>query len=87
MYLCQVGKRNIRILRHELSSRISEIKDLEVQVILLNGKTWFGKVVRIDSQSITVQDANAQWTNVRRHSHLIQLPDIMEVIFDLVSDY
>lgn len=82
-----MGKRNVRILRHQLSDRREELLDREVHIILLNSTTFFGKVLSTDSTSIEVQDINARWTNKKKHTHKISMIDIMEVIFDVVAEY
>lgn len=82
-----MGKRNIRIRRHELPERLDELQEEEVHVVLLDGRTFFGKVFATSPEALTLRDVNANWTNVKRHTHLLPLKDIMEVIFDKVTEY
>lgn len=82
-----MGKRNIRIRRHELANRLGELKNQEAHVILLDGRTFFGKVTETAPQSLTIVDVNARWTSLKRHTHQLALADIMEVIFDQVTEY
>jgi hypothetical protein len=82
-----VGKRNIRIQRHELPQRLREIEGKEVHVVMMDGKTHFGLLISADASALHLRDANAKWTSLRRHSQVLPLDGIMEVIFDLVTAY
>ena len=86
-YLCAVGKRNIRIRRDQLARRLSELPGEEIHVILLGGTTYNGKCVEAKAGEIVLRDANARWTSLRRHTHRISTQDVLEVIFDKVTDY
>jgi hypothetical protein len=86
-YLCGVGKRNIRILRHQLLDRLTELPGKEVHVVLRDGSTHFGTVRSATTTHIEVVDVNAAWTNRKRHTHLISMADVMEVIFDIVTAF
>ena len=86
-YLCKVGKRNVRIRRKDLKRRLPHLQGEEVHVILLDGRTFAGKVTAVAEESLTVRDANARWTSLKRHTHQIPLNDVLEVIFDKVTDY
>lgn len=82
-----MGKRNVRIPRQELASRLHEIADLEVHVILTDGTTHFGRIVETHPTEIILRDVNARWTSIRRHTHKIPLTNITEVILDIVAEY
>ena len=82
-----MGKRNVRILHHQLRDRLEETRDQEVHVILRDGTTFFGRVTNIFADAIEVQDINARWTSKKRHTHKLPLTYIMEVIFDIVAGY
>lgn len=82
-----MGKRNIRIRRHELQNRAAELKNEEAHVVLLDGRTYFGRVLDANAETLTIRDVNARWTSVKRHTHQLPLSDIMEVIFDKVTQY
>lgn len=82
-----MGKRNIRIFRHQLPDRSQEIKDQEGHVILRDGTTFFGRVKEADRTHIQIQDVNARWTSIKKHTHKIPITDVLEVIFDVVAEY
>ncbi len=82
-----MGKRNIRIFRHQLPERLHELENLEVHVILRNGTTFFGRVKDANPDFIQIQDINARWTSIKKHTHKIPLDDVLEVIFDVVAEY
>jgi len=82
-----MGKRNVRIPRQELASRLHEIADLEVHVILTDGTTRFGHIIKTQASEITLRDINARWTSIKKHTHKIPLNTVVEVIFDIVAEY
>ncbi len=82
-----MGKRNTRIFHHQLPSRIHELAGIEVHVILRDGTTYFGKVIDTNAEIIKIQDINARWTNIKKHTHKIHLNDVREVIFDIEAEY
>jgi hypothetical protein len=86
-YLCTVGKRNIRVLRHQLSDRLSELPGKEAHVVMRDGSTHFGLVISASATQIEVRDANAAWTQRKRHTHILPMTDVMEVIFDIVTAF
>jgi hypothetical protein len=86
-YLCAVGKRNIRILRHQLLDRLSELPGKEAHVVMRDGSTHFGLVRSATATQIEVRDVNAAWTHLGRHTHVLSMADVMEVIFDIVTAY
>lgn len=82
-----MGKRNIRILRHQLLDRLAELPGKEAHVVMRDGNTHFGTVLSATAADITVRDANAAWTSRKRHTHRLPLAEVMEVIFDIVTAY
>ncbi len=54
---------------------------------MLEGTTYAGKCMEVKPDALVIRDANARWTSLRRHTHTLPLSDILEVIFDKVTDY
>ena len=82
-----MGKRNVRIRQDQLQERFAETLNKEVHVVLLDGTTYFGKVLAAELDEVVVQDINARWTHQKRHTHTLKCGDISEIIFDVVADY
>lgn len=82
-----MGKRNIRILRHQLLDRLAELPGKEAHVVMRDGSTHFGTVIQASAIRLEVRDANAAWTSRKRHTHLLSTTEVMEVIFDIVTAY
>lgn len=82
-----MGRRNVRIDGTNLTARVDEVYGKQVHVVLLDGTTYSGLALDCGGSFIQIQDANASWTNVKRHTHKIALKDILEVIIDQVTAY
>ena len=82
-----MGKRNVRIFRHQIPDRLQEIDQQEVHAILLDGTTFFGRVLGSKDGKLEIQDINARWTSKKKHTHRIPFKDISEIIFDVVAEY
>lgn len=82
-----MGTRNIRILRSQVPGRLDELIGKHAHIVLFDGRTHSGKVLVASTEGVQVQDTNARWTNLRRHTHRIPLDQIMEVILDNVTDF
>jgi len=82
-----MGRRTIRILARQLQDRLSEIHEKDVQLITWEGKTYFGLARIKEGNSVLLEDKNVAWYNRKKHSHLLKLSEIREVIFDKISDW
>lgn len=82
-----MGKRNIRILRREIPSRISQITGKEIQAVLVDGTTIAGTLTKVEGQNAVISTINAGWHNRKRHTHSVAFMDISEIILDEVTEW
>lgn len=71
-------KRLVRIFRDQITSgdKVSIPEDLPVNVILKSGETYFGRIEKIDRQSVRLCDG-------RFHKHTIAIPEIDQIVYDV----
>jgi hypothetical protein len=82
-----MGTRTIRIPRSKIEARLSELPGQTAQVVMLDGVTHAGVVKSATADGLVILDANAQWTNVARHSQNLALKDIYFIILDVNSPW
>jgi len=70
-----MSKRLVRLDSKIIFSKLGHITGLEINTVLQNGHTYFGKIKSVTSDFITLSDA-------RSHLHKIAISDIYEVIYD-----
>ncbi|MCB9232256.1 MAG: hypothetical protein H6581_11365 [Bacteroidia bacterium] len=82
-----MGKRNVRILKNQLSERLAELPGKEVHLVMRDGSTSFGTVTQAGAGFVELRDANLHWYNKHKHLHQFPLEKIMEIIFDEVTPW
>ncbi|HHG85000.1 MAG TPA: hypothetical protein ENJ82_09675 [Bacteroidetes bacterium] len=83
-----MGTRNIRIRRSQVAARLPELSGKTVHIILQNGRTYSGEVISATVEGgLSIRDHNAPWTSRKRHTHKIDLDQVIEVILDTVTDF
>jgi len=73
-----MSKRLVRIASGKLSPMLDQLKTLEINAVLQNGNTLFGKLVSFTADHIVVED-------FRSHSHNLRIADIYEIVYDKVQ--
>lgn len=75
-----MGKRQKRIFAQDLKEKMTDLLNLELNLILKNDVTLHGKIIKLENQDVTFQD----FVN-RKHSFKIE--EIAEIILDEKSLY
>lgn len=73
-----MSKRLVRIASSDILSKLAKSDGVELNAILQNGNTCFGKQVSIDANFLTMLDT-------RQHTHKLAIADIFEIVYDLKS--
>ncbi len=71
-----MSKRLIRIASKNITSELSDLPGLELNAILRSGNTYFGKLISITNEYLTLLDT-------REHIHKLAIQDLFEVVYDL----
>jgi len=73
-----MSKRLIRIRPEDALSKLEGKSGIEVNLVLQNGRTYFGELQLVTKDSIKIHDT-------RNHVHHIALADLFEIVLDIVS--
>jgi hypothetical protein len=80
-----MGKRTLRVMRSKIAAKLDELPGKQAQIVLLDGKTYAGRILSAATTGIVVEDANAAWTNLNRHQHSIRIDDIHYIALEIIS--
>jgi hypothetical protein len=70
-----MSKRLIRIANKNIVPDLINHTGLELNAILQSGQTYFGKLIAITSDNLTLIDT-------RQHTHKLAIQDLYEVVYD-----
>jgi hypothetical protein len=70
-----MSKRIIRIAGNKLFAELEKLRFIQLHIVLNNGTTRLGRLINFSENQMTLEDA-------REHSHIVELGDIYEVIYD-----
>ncbi|GLU51578.1 hypothetical protein [Dyadobacter frigoris] len=70
-----MSKRLIRIASKNIASELTNLSGLELNAILRTGNTYFGKLMSVTNEHLTLQDT-------RQHTHKLAIQDLFEVVYD-----
>lgn len=73
-----MGKRLVRINSGNIFQELEKLKGVELNAISQTGKTYFGKLVSVTNEYLTMSDT-------RQHSHKFAIRDLYEVVYDAHS--
>ena len=73
-----MSKRLIRINPTDAFLKLKGMSGTELNVILNDDRTHFGKLVSIDSRYLILSDT-------RSHIHQLELSDLYEIVYDMFS--
>lgn len=82
-----MGKRSERLSGKKLLSNLGSLQGKEAHIVLWEGVTYFGDLIKTDTNTITLKDKNAKWYNRKAHTHNLKLVDIREIIVDSSSKW
>jgi small nuclear ribonucleoprotein (snRNP)-like protein len=77
---CQhfMSKRIVRISSAKIYPSLENLIKKEINVVLQNGNTHFGKLASFTPEQLTL-------TDTRNHSHQLALSELYEIVYDLHS--
>ena len=75
-----MGKRQFRIGQKELVQKASELEGQKAQVILNNNRVLTGLLLKVTASEVLVKDG-------RFNLHRISQTDVLEVVYDLETQY
>ena len=70
-----MSKRLVRIYPEHVFSKLEKATGLEVNAVLQSGRTHFGKIVSVTTDSLIIKDT-------RNHSHQLAISDLYEIVYD-----
>lgn len=70
-----MSKRLVRIANKNIAMELINHTGLELNAILQTGKTYFGKLISVTSEHLTLKDT-------RQHTHQLAIQDLYEVVYD-----
>lgn len=82
-----MGKRIIRVYSQQILENKEKFVHKSADVILQNGKTYFGDILEIDAENIHLLGKGTYWYNRKKHTHLIPISEVREMITTVVSDW
>ncbi len=82
-----MGTRSRRLTSLSWQQTFDQIPGRFAHVVLFSGATHRGKITHADAEGLVLQDPNAAWYNLRRHTHRFELSDIREVIWDEIHHW
>jgi hypothetical protein len=83
-----MGSRTVRLRKQDLPEKILLLEqNSEIQVVLNNGKTLFGKFVLADEHQLILTEGNAVWYNTQVLKQTLEWQDILEIEFNLSTQY
>jgi hypothetical protein len=74
-----MSKRLTRINNPEELLKLEKLPGIEINAVLQNGSTYFGRIDSIDSQFMVMKDT-------RGHTHKIALSNLYEIVIDRESN-
>ncbi|TDE16388.1 hypothetical protein [Dyadobacter psychrotolerans] len=73
-----MSKRLIRINPNDAFLKLTGMAGTELNVILNDDRTYFGKLVSIEPRFLVLSDT-------RSHIHQLELSDLYEIVYDMFS--
>jgi small nuclear ribonucleoprotein (snRNP)-like protein len=73
-----MSKRLIRIKGTDACSKLAGLSDTEINVVLRNGVTYFGKLQQINQNEVIIRDA-------REHIHILKTESVHEIVLDTTA--
>ncbi|HEV7381807.1 MAG TPA: hypothetical protein VGN64_18550 [Dyadobacter sp.] len=73
-----MSKRLIRIQGADLPNKLDQLQNTEINVVLQNGITYFGKLQSFGPESLTILDK-------RDHVHLVPIDLVYEIVLDTTA--
>lgn len=70
-----MSKRLIRIASQNIASELTNLAGLELNAILRTGNTYFGKLISVTAEHLTMLDT-------RQHLHKLSIQDLFEIVYD-----
>lgn len=64
-----------RVRSEHAFQKLGNLIGISLNVVLDNGKTYFGTLVAVSQEMITIQDS-------RQHPHKLLIPLVYEVVYD-----
>ena len=75
-----MGKRLQRISRNDIADKKSELVNIELNIVLIDGTTFHGEITKWSTTECYFKD-------FRNHIQHISISDIAEIITDKISSY
>jgi hypothetical protein len=75
-----MGKRLFRIFQKDISSRLTSLTGIELNLIMKNNSTFHGIINDVKDNQINFKD-------LRNQKHLLRVEDIIEIVYDKESAY
>lgn len=73
-----MSKRLVRIYPKNVFDKLRKEAGLEVNAVMQNGRTYFGKIDSLTVDHLSISDT-------RDHLHKLALSELFEVVYDLES--
>lgn len=81
-----MGKRTHRIYSKEIFEKSVFLVGREANVVLWSGETYFGNIVAIDEQKLSLIGKGTFWYSKKRNTHLIPFENIQELNIEVVTE-
>lgn len=82
-----MGKRTQRIYSKEIFEKSAHLVGREANVVLWSGETYFGNIVAIHAQALSLIGKGTFWYSKKRNTHLIPFEKIQELNIEIVSEH
>ena len=73
-----MSKRLVRLNPEIIFKKLGNVTGLEVNAVLQNGRTYFGRIKSVTTDYIIL-------TDTRDHLHKIAMADLYEIVYDMES--
>ena len=73
-----MSKRLVRLNPEIIFRKLENVTELEINAVLQNGRTYFGKIKSVTSDYVVLADT-------RDHVHRIAIADLYEIVYDMES--
>ena len=70
-----MSKRLVRIYPKNVFSKLEKADGLEINAVMQNGRTYFGKIASVSIDGLNIKDT-------RNHFHQLALSDLYEIVYD-----
>ena len=82
-----MGKRTQRIQGATLATAGGNLVGKEIHLILWTGGTYFGTVLGLDNQTLTLIGKGSVWYNRKANTHTFAFAQIQEVVLETVTEW